>query len=187
MCCVWDALTAIGTIGATGLALVPVIKENWRKLWIKITYASISPISYNFDGSKDDTVRTLCLQITNKQQFDIGLQMAYVKIYKKRRHFFCKNELPLRICFGTRERHPSSMIAKNETNRYFLMYNNDCIMESDQELRDVGIPHVNDIQKICIDLHTTVNIFHFKVPKKHLQNITAGLANFAFPPCKNGF
>ena len=36
MCCVWEAFTAIGTVGATVLALVPVVKENWRKLWIKI-------------------------------------------------------------------------------------------------------------------------------------------------------
>lgn len=179
MCCVWEAFTAIGTVGATVLALVPVVKENWRKLWIKIHDANIMPITHNFDGSKSDEIRKLCLHITNRQNFDIGIQMAYVKIYKKDKHTH-----PLFICFGTRERHPTSMIAKNETNTYFLKYNNDCLMESEQELRDKGIPDAANIKKITIELYTTVRVYYFKVRKKDFENITAGLSNFSFPPYK---
>ena len=174
--CLWEALTAVGTVGATILALLPIIRENRRKSWIKIYGAHITPTSYCFDGSKDDTTRNLCINITNKQNFDIGIQMAYVKIYRK-----SKQERPLRICFGTRERHPTTMIARKETNTYFLQYNNNCLMESEQELHDKGIPDIKDISKICVELHTTVNVFHFRVPKKYFGNITAGLANFDFP------
>lgn len=96
----WTMLSAIGTIGAAivalGLGLYPIIKENWRRLWIKIysaeiTLASIGP--YTPIGSdtvidlSDDRVilsaPCLILGITNKTNIDIGIKVAYAEIYIK--------------------------------------------------------------------------------------------------------
>lgn len=184
--CYWcDVFTAIGTVGATATALIPTIKENYRRFWVKIINVLVMPITSNFDGAKCDEPRKLCVTIRNRQSFDIGIQMAYVKIYKRRKSLFSCRCSPLRICFGTRERCPKDGVKRNETNTYFLPYNNDCLMDCEKELHEHGIPDKKDIAKISIELYTTVNVFRFKVRKKHWGNITAGLVNYSFPRYKN--
>lgn len=181
---IWDILTAIGTCGATILAIIPTVKENWRLLWLKISEARVTPYICTCNGDKDTEPRLLSITITNNKNFDIGIQLAYVHIYLKKP--FYKHSRRLSICFGTRDRHPSNDVKSLETNTYFLKYNNTCWMECTDFLCAQGIPSDNRIRKVKIQLQTTVGKFYYKIPHKKWFEILDSLRNFQFekPNCE---
>jgi len=176
----WTMLTAIGTIGATVLALLPIIKENWRKLWLKIYSAEIALVLSDPTNFTSASKLNLILGITNRTPVDIGLQLTYVWIYKKRPNIFSRRP-EVHLCFGSRKRHPNHVATRFESNEYFLDYDNSCITTSLDELQKEGIPQIQEIMKIKIELKTTVGSYNFTVSKKYWNNITSNLLNYKFP------
>lgn len=175
-----NCFIAIGTVGATSIALSQVIKENWRFFWLKIYSASIGPITYNHNNKKCNEKRTLVLGIKNKKDFDIGLQLAHVFVYKNKVKLFSKRD-KVKICFGNRARHPDLLAIKKESNEYFLSYDDKVIGLNAFELRDKGIPNNNDIYKITVELWTTVGRYYYTIPKKNWHDIIDSLSNYSFP------
>ena len=120
---IWDFLSALGTVGACLIALIPFIKENFSRIWLKIYYARLTGcFSLNSDSKPKVDQLLLCLKLKNRTCFDIGIKMARLIIYKKKKHIFDTQETML-LNFGTMARHPKQKISRLEANEFYLEYN----------------------------------------------------------------
>ncbi|MDR2685822.1 MAG: hypothetical protein LBB23_03575 [Rickettsiales bacterium] len=170
----WTALTAIGTIGVAILAVWPIIKENWRKLWLKIDSSEITPTLSDPNDFSSPWVLCLILGITNKTNIDIGLQMAYVHLYYTSDK---SNKEMYQIRFGTGERHPTLFAKKYESNLYFFKFDTSI----GQQLNSETLPADTQVEKIEIELWTTVRRYNLTVSKKNWPKMLSNLLGYKFP------
>ena len=177
---IWDFLSALGPVGACLIALIPFIKENFNRIWLKIYYARLTGcFSLNSDSKPKVDQLLLCLKLKNRTCFDIGIKMARLIIYKKKKHIFDTQETML-LNFGTMARHPKQKISRLEANEFYLEYNKKVLPACYLDLIAHKIPKDTDIAKIKIELCTTVRDYHFRIPKKDFKDIIQYLTLYEF-------
>ena len=179
---IWEAVSAVGTVGACFLALIPLIKENWRRIWLKIYSARLTGcFTHSYVPEEKVFVEnlSLALGIKNRKNFDIGIQMAHLIIYKKKKKFFDKRE-QLILTFGTMERYPTMKVPRMESNEFYLNYNKEVMPSCYLDLISHRIPKETDISKIKIELYTTLRNYLFTVPRKDIENLIEWMKYYGF-------